>query len=109
MKTDPDCIFCQIIAGQMPCFKLLEDDDTLAFMDIYLASDGHCLVVAKDHYSTVFEISDDAFAAVSRSVARVQPLGKWRVHLVQSAVVQYHNQIVRKAPFLPSNRAQAEA
>ena len=71
MKTDPDCIFCQIIAGQMPCFKLLEDDDTLAFMDIYPASDGHCLVVAKDHYSTVFEISDDAFAAVSRSVARV--------------------------------------
>ena len=71
MKTDPDCIFCQIIAGQMPCFKLLEDDDTLAFMDIYLASDGHCLVVAKDHYPTVFEISDDAFAAVSRSVARV--------------------------------------
>jgi histidine triad (HIT) family protein len=71
MKTDPDCIFCQIIAGQMPCFKLLEDDDTLAFMDIYPASDGHCLVVAKDHYPTVFEISDDAFAAVSRSVARV--------------------------------------
>jgi len=49
----------------------LEDDDTLAFMDIYPASDGHCLVVAKDHYPTVFEISDDAFAAVSRSVARV--------------------------------------
>src|SRR6516162_3322205 len=71
MKTDPDCIFCQIIAGQMPCFKLLEDDDTLAFMDIYPAIDGHCLVIAKDHYPTVFEISEDAFAAVSRSVARV--------------------------------------
>jgi histidine triad (HIT) family protein len=71
MKSDPDCIFCKIIAGQMPCFKLLEDDDTLAFMDIYPASDGHCLVIAKDHYPTVFEISDDAFAAVSRSVARV--------------------------------------
>ena len=55
----------------MPCFKLLEDDDTLAFMDIYPAIDGHCLVIAKDHYPTVFEISEDAFAAVSRSVARV--------------------------------------
>ena len=52
MKTDPDCIFCKIVAGQMPCFKLLEDDETLAFMDIYPANDGHCLVIAKDLSST---------------------------------------------------------
>jgi histidine triad (HIT) family protein len=71
MKTDPDCIFCKIVAGQMPCFKLLEDDQTLAFLDIYPANDGHCLVVAKDHYPTPFEISEEAFAAVSRSASRV--------------------------------------
>jgi len=63
MKTDPDCIFCKIVAGQMPCFKLLEDDETLAFMDIYPANDGHCLVLVKDHYPTLFEISDEALAA----------------------------------------------
>jgi len=44
MKTDANCIFCEIVAGQIPCFKLLEDDDTLAFMDIYPASDGHCAI-----------------------------------------------------------------
>jgi hypothetical protein len=44
MQTDPDCIFCKIVAGQMRCFKLLEDDETLSFMDIYPANDGHCLV-----------------------------------------------------------------
>ena len=71
MKTDANCIFCKIVAGQIPCFKLLEDDDTLAFMDIYPANDGHCLVIAKDHYPTLFEISDAAFAAVSHSVTRV--------------------------------------
>jgi diadenosine tetraphosphate (Ap4A) HIT family hydrolase len=60
MKTDPDCIFCKIVAGQMPCFKLLEDDDTLAFMDICPVNDGHCLVVAKEHYPTLFDISDEA-------------------------------------------------
>jgi histidine triad (HIT) family protein len=37
VNSDPDCIFCKIVAGQMPCFKLLEDDNTLAFMDIYPA------------------------------------------------------------------------
>src|SRR5215472_1272813 len=87
--TDPNCIFCKIVAGQKPCFKLLEDDDTLAFMDIYPANDGHCLVAAKDHYPTVFEISDDAFAAVSRSASRVarainQALSPEGLNLVQA-------------------------
>jgi histidine triad (HIT) family protein len=71
MKTDTDCVFCKIVAGQMPCFKLLEDDDTLAFMDIHPANDGHCLVLAKEHYPTLFDITDEAFAAVSRSVNKV--------------------------------------
>ena len=57
MKTDADCIFCKIVAGQMPCFKLLEDDGTL-----YPANEGHCLVLSKEHFTTVFDISDDAFA-----------------------------------------------
>jgi len=48
MRADAECIFCKIIAGQVPCFKLFEDDDTFAFMDNYPANDGHCLVLAKD-------------------------------------------------------------
>jgi histidine triad (HIT) family protein len=71
MRTDTNCIFCQIVVGQVPCFKLLEDDDTIAFMDIHPANDGHCLVAAKEHYRTLFDISDEAFAAVWRSVSRV--------------------------------------
>ena len=50
MKTDADCIFCKIVVGQMPCFKLLEDDGTLAIMDIYPANEGHCLVLSKEHF-----------------------------------------------------------
>ena len=66
METDPNCIFCKIVVGQMPCSKLLEDDDTLAFMDIYPANDGHCHVIAKEHYPTLFDIGDQTLAAVSR-------------------------------------------
>ena len=64
MKTDASCIFCKIVAGQMPCFKLLEDDGTLSIMDIYPANEGHCLVLPKEHFPTVFDMSDEAFAAV---------------------------------------------
>jgi diadenosine tetraphosphate (Ap4A) HIT family hydrolase len=76
MKTDANCIFCKIVAGQMSCFKLLEDDSTLAIMDIYPANDGHCLVLSKEHFPTVFDISDEAFAAVSHSVNRVAEGGE---------------------------------
>ena len=71
MAVDPDCIFCKIVAGQVPCFKLYEDAETLAFMDINPVHDGHCLVITKAHYPTVFDIAPEAFAAVARSTARV--------------------------------------
>ena len=109
MKSDPDCIFCEIVAGQTPCFKLLEDDDTLAFMDIYPANDGHCLVIAKDHYPTLFEISDEAFAAVSRSISRVaravnQALSPVGLNLVQAngpgaqqSVAHFHIHVIPRS------------
>lgn len=71
MTTDPECIFCKIVAGQIPCFKLHEDAETLAFMDINPVHDGHCLVIPKAHHPTVFEIAPEAFAAVARTVIKV--------------------------------------
>ena len=60
-----DCIFCKIIAGEIPCFKLFESDDTLAFMDINPANEGHALVVPKEHYTDVHTVSA---AAISSTV-----------------------------------------
>jgi histidine triad (HIT) family protein len=71
MAADPDCIFCKIVAGAVPCFKLCEDADTLAFMDINPVHDGHCLVIPKAHYPSVFDIAPEAFAAVARIAAQV--------------------------------------
>jgi histidine triad (HIT) family protein len=71
MAQDPACIFCKIVAGKIPCFKLYEDGETLAFMDINPVHDGHCLVIPKAHFPTVFETPPEVFAAVARSTARV--------------------------------------
>lgn len=46
-----DCIFCKIVAEQIPCYKLYEDDETLAFLDISNDVEGHCLVIPKSHVS----------------------------------------------------------
>ena len=45
-------IFCKIINGDIPCYKLYEDDDVLAFLDISQVTKGHALVVPKKHYDT---------------------------------------------------------
>ncbi len=60
-----DCIFCKIIAGEIPCFKLYESDDTLAFMDINPANEGHALVIPKEHFADVQAVSN---AAISSTV-----------------------------------------
>jgi len=85
MTTGTDCIFCKIVLGASPCFRLLEDENTLAIMDIFPANDGHCLVLTKEHYPTLFDVTDEALTAVSHSVRRVaravnqvlSPAGLW--------------------------------
>jgi len=71
MSSDPNCIFCKIVAGTIPCFKLLEDEHTLAFMDINPANDGHCLVISKGHHANLYETPPAVLGHVMASVRRV--------------------------------------
>ena len=71
MNTDPDCIFCRIVAGEIPSFKLLEDDQVLSFMDVNPANEGHCLVIPKAHTPNLFESDDGSIAAVATACRRV--------------------------------------
>lgn len=66
MKTDPNCIFCKIAAGEIPCAKLLEDDAALAFLDIGPLAEGHALLIPKDHYETADRMPAEVAAAVLR-------------------------------------------
>jgi histidine triad (HIT) family protein len=71
MSHDPDCVFCKIVKGELPCFKLLETDLAIAFMDINPFNDGHCLVVTKAHYTDLFEARQDDLIAVAKTVPRL--------------------------------------
>ena len=71
MTADPNCIFCKIAAGTIPSTKVYEDKETLAFMDINPANDGHCLVIPKAHFPTVFGLPPEVFAAAGRTVIKV--------------------------------------
>ena len=52
------CIFCKIVNGEIPSYKVYEDQDILAFLDIQPLTKGHCLVVPKKHYQDIFDIDE---------------------------------------------------
>jgi histidine triad (HIT) family protein len=71
MNVDLSCVFCKIVAKQIPAAIVHEDDETLAFMDLGQVNPGHVLVVVKAHAENLFELNDAQAAAVFRSTAKL--------------------------------------
>ena len=66
-----DCIFCKIVAGEIPASKVYEDDHFLAFLDIAQVTPGHTLVIPKKHARNLLEMTPDETAALFNIVSRV--------------------------------------
>ncbi|MEU7002551.1 HIT domain-containing protein [Nonomuraea sp. NPDC046570] len=69
-----DCVFCEIVIGRQPSYRVLEDEYAVAFLDIAPASPGHTLVVPREHARDLWEISEVAHGHVARMVHRVAGL-----------------------------------
>ena len=86
---DADCLFCKIILGQIPSFKIFEDDEILAFMDVNPVAAGHALVIPKFHSKDIHETPAEwvgiAFAGaqrIARAVGKtLEPAG---INIVQA-------------------------
>lgn len=59
-----DCLFCKIIKGEIPSFKIYEDDNIFSFLDIKPVTKGHALVIPKKHSENIFEIDEDSLEKV---------------------------------------------
>jgi histidine triad (HIT) family protein len=70
-RTDSSCVFCKIVAGQIPATVVHEDADTLAFMDIGQVNPGHVLVAAKAHAESIYTLDDAQARAVFGAAAKV--------------------------------------
>ena len=71
MSYDNNNIFARILRGELPCFKVYEDDYTLAFMDIMPQADGHTLVIPKFAAETLLDIPADALSHTMATVQKV--------------------------------------
>ena len=69
----PDCLFCRIVAGEIPCHKIYEDDATIAFLDIFPVSAGHTLVLPKAHAEHLSATTLADAQAMMASVKKIVP------------------------------------
>lgn len=84
-----ECIFCQIVAGDMPSYTVYEDEQTLAFLDVNPVSEGHTLVVPKVHAAQITELDAEITGAVFQTAQKLAQraetkLGAQGVNLLQS-------------------------
>lgn len=103
---DPDCLFCKIVAGEIPATKVHEDDRTVAFMDINPGTRGHVLVIPRAHVADLHAIEDEDLHAVARTARAlaakaVDRLGAEGVNVIQNngaaawqSVFHYHVHVV---------------
>jgi histidine triad (HIT) family protein len=62
-----DCIFCKIVCGEIPAYKLYEDETTLAILDINPITPGHTLLISKVHYPTLLETPPEVLSKIIKS------------------------------------------
>jgi histidine triad (HIT) family protein len=87
--ADPDCVFCKIVAGELPATVIDEDERTLAFMDISPATRGHALVIPREHHADLIDVPGAELTAVAVASQRLakrmtERLGADGVNLLNS-------------------------
>lgn len=94
-----DCLFCKIVEGEIPSFKVYEDELTYGFLDIFPASKGHTLVIPKSHHQDVFDISSSLYAKVAQSAQAVAALLESKLKCDGISVMQSNRQAAWQTVF----------
>lgn len=71
MSKAAECAFCRLVAGELPCLKVLEDDVCLSFLDIGPLAEGHLLLIPKEHFDALDEMPPDAVARLTKHLPRL--------------------------------------
>ena len=107
-----DCLFCKIIKGEVPSYKLYEDDEVIVIMDAYPNVDGHTLIIPKKHYDTFMDIPDDLVLHINNIAKKYTKIIMEKLNAKElSVMVNYGNSQKIKhyhMHLLPNNGLKAE-
>jgi histidine triad (HIT) family protein len=90
------CIFCKIVKGEIPCFKILEDDRVLSFADVNPINTGHTLIIPKRHAENIWEIDGEDLAAIHRASLKIAKAMKTSLNPDGIAFLQLNGRAVNQ-------------
>ena len=90
------CIFCKIVRGEIPCFKILEDDRVLSFADVNPINTGHTLIIPKRHAENIWEIDGEDLAAIHRTSLKIAKAMKTSLNPDGIAFLQLNGRAVNQ-------------
>ena len=90
--SESDCIFCKIVAGQIPSKKIYEDENHFAFLDIFPAGRGHSLVIPKQHYSDIHSMPAEIYGGIATAAKKVADLLQARLHSEGTTIFQMNKE-----------------
>lgn len=90
-----NCIFCKIINGVIPSYKIYEDEQVLVFLDINPASNGHTLIIPKKHYQDMFDIDENTRSHIFEISKKIMNLLEQKLHCDGFTLIQ-NNGIVEE-------------
>jgi len=76
-----DCIFCKIAKGEIPCEKIWEDKNFIAFLDVNPVAEGHTLIISKKHFENIFELPDELTGKINIVCKKVANLLKEKFNI----------------------------
>lgn len=88
MVMKMNCIFCKIVAGEIPSYTLYEDEVVKVFLDTNPDVDGHTLIIPKKHYQDLFDIDDDTLMHIMRVAKKIDKLLKDKLNTDGLTLVQ---------------------
>ncbi|MBL7051246.1 HIT family protein [Candidatus Woesearchaeota archaeon] len=83
-----ECLFCKIVKGELPSSKIYEDENTLAFLDLFPVNKGHSLVISKEHYENIFDVPEEILSKISSVVKKVASAVKKGVNADGISIIQ---------------------
>jgi len=66
-----DCVFCRILSGDIPSYKVYEDENVVAILDISQATKGHTLIIAKQHYKNLYDIDEELAGRIFKVIPKI--------------------------------------
>lgn len=98
-KRDENCIFCKIANGDIPSRTIYEDDDFRVIMDLAPATKGHSLILPKEHYKNIYELSDGTAAKVFSLAKKMALLMTEKLGADGFNIMQNNNEVAGQTVF----------